>query len=70
MTMTGYIPTDDDIATMVRKLEKEDPENANPTYARKYLIRTKLMYRALGKVGEELLHKEMESFKTDSAGTQ
>lgn len=61
--MTGYIPTDEDIAAMVRDLEKNDPENANPEYARQMLIKMKLMYRELGKVDEELLHKEMEEFK-------
>ncbi len=63
MAMTGYIPTDDDIATMVRNLERTDPENANPEYARQKLIRMKIMYRELGRVDEELLHKEMEAFK-------
>ncbi len=64
MSMTGYIPTDEDIATMVRDLQKTDPENANPKYAREMLIRMKLMYRELGRIDEELLHKEMEEFKT------
>lgn len=64
MNMTGYIPTDKDIAAIVRELEKNDPENANPAYARQMLIRMKLMYRELGRIDEELLHKEMESFKT------
>lgn len=63
MGMTGYIPTDEDIAAMVRDLEKNDPENANPEYARQMLIKMKLMYRELGKIDEELLHKEMEEFK-------
>lgn len=64
--MTGYIPTEDDIAAMVRELEKNDPENANPTYARQMLIRMKLMYREFGRIDEELLHKEMEEFKKES----
>lgn len=63
MSMTGYIPTDEDIAAMVRDLEKNDPGNANPEYARQMLIKMKLMYRELGKIDEELLHKEMEEFK-------
>ena len=63
MNMPGYIPTDDDIAKMVRDLEKNDPENANPIYARQMLIRTKLMYRDLGRIDEELLHKELDEFK-------
>ena len=63
--MTGYIPTDEDIAAMVRDLEKNDPENANPDYARQMLIKMKLMYRELGRIDEELLRKEMETFKTD-----
>jgi RNA polymerase-interacting CarD/CdnL/TRCF family regulator len=68
MNMTGYVPTDEDIATMVRDLEKNDPENANPEYARQMLIKMKLMYRELGRVDEELLHKEMDEFKNqDSA---
>ena len=66
MSMTGYMPTDDDIAAKVRDLEKNDPENANPEYARRFLIRTKLMYRELGRIDEELLHKEMEEFKKES----
>lgn len=63
MTMSGYIPTEEDIAATVRELEKTDPENANPAYAREMLIRMKLMYRELGRIDEELLHKEMEAFK-------
>lgn len=63
MNMTGYIPTDEDIAAMVGELEKSDPANANPEYARQMLIRMKLMYRELGRIDEELLHKEMESFR-------
>lgn len=66
MRMSGYIPTDEDIAAMVRDLEKKDPTNANPEYARKMLIRMKLMYRELGRIDEELLHKEMESYKSES----
>lgn len=62
MNMTGYMPTDEDIAAMVRELEKNDPENANPAYARQMLIRMKLMYRELGRIDEELLRKEMQSF--------
>ena len=61
--MTGYIPTDEDIAAMVRDLEKNDPENANPDYARQMLIRMKLMYRELGRIDEDLLHKEMSEFQ-------
>jgi len=53
--MTGYIPTEEDIAAMVRDLEKNDPENANPEYARQMLIKMKLMYRELGRIDEELL---------------
>ena len=30
MRMTGYMPTDEDIAKTVRELEKADPANANP----------------------------------------
>lgn len=68
MSMTGYVPTDEDIAATVRDLEKNDPENANPEYARQMLIKMKLMYRELGRVDEELLHKEMDEFKNqDSA---
>lgn len=66
MNMTGYIPTDEEIATMVRDLEKNDPENANPVYARQMLIKMKLMYRELGRIDEILLLKEMEEFKKDS----
>ena len=64
MSMSGYMPTDEDVAAMVRDLEKNNPENANPEYARQMLIRMKLMYRELGRIDEELLHKEMESIKT------
>lgn len=63
--MPGFIPTDEEIAAMVRDLEVNDPENANPIYARQKLIRMKLMYRDLGRIDEELLHKEMESFKSE-----
>ena len=63
--MLGFIPTDEEIAAMVRDLEVNDPENANPIYARQKLIRMKLMYRDLGRIDEELLHKEMESFKSE-----
>lgn len=66
MSMTGYIPTEDNIAAMVRELEKNDPDNANPAYARQMLIRMKLMYRELGRIDEKLLHKEMEEFKKES----
>lgn len=66
MNMLGYMPTDDDIATMVHELEKKDPENANPVYARQMLIRMKLMYRELGRVDVDLLHTEMEEFKKKS----
>lgn len=61
--MSGYMPTDEDVAAMVRDLEKNDPENANPEYARQMLIRMKLMYRELGRIDEELLHKELEEYK-------
>lgn len=64
--MTGYMPTDEEIAVMVRDLEKNDPENANPVYARQMLIKMKLMYRELGRIDEILLLKEMEEFKKDS----
>jgi RNA polymerase-interacting CarD/CdnL/TRCF family regulator len=66
VNMTGYIPTDEEIAAMVRDLEKNDPENANPVYARQMLIKMKLMYRELGRIDEILLLKEMEEFKKDS----
>lgn len=66
MNMTGYMPTDEDIAKVVSELEKNDPENANPTYARQMLIHIKLMYRELGHIDEELLHKELEEFKKKS----
>ena len=66
MNMTGYVPTDEDVAAMVRELEKNDPENANLAYARQMLIRMKLMYRELGRIDEKLLHEEMDSFKTGS----
>lgn len=67
MSMTGYIPTDDDIAAMVRELEQSDPANANPDYARQMLIRMKLMYRELGRIDEDLLHREMDSFLSKSS---
>lgn len=70
MNMSGYIPTEDDIAAMVRELEKTDPVNANPEYARQMLIRMKLMYRELGRIDEELLRKEMESFGVDLSDTK
>jgi hypothetical protein len=67
--MSGFIPTDEEIAAMVRDLEINDPENVNPIYARQMLIKTKIMIRDLGKIYPELLDKEMEEFKkkpTDS----
>lgn len=64
MNMSGYIPTEEDIAAMVRELEKTDPVNANPRYARQMLIRMKLMYRELGRIDEELLRQEMETFRS------
>lgn len=67
MHMTGYMPTDEDIAAMVRDLEKKDPANANTTYARQMLIKMKLMFRELGRIDEDLLTKEMESFKSGSS---
>lgn len=67
MNMTGYTPTDKDINAMVRDLEKNDPKNANPLYARQMLIKMKLMYREIGRIDEELLHKEMEEFKKEQA---
>lgn len=66
--MTGYIPTEEDIAAMVRDLEENDPENANPTYARQMLIKMKLMYRELGRIDEDLLRKEMESYSEKDPG--
>lgn len=65
MSMSGYMPTDEDIAAMVRDLEKSDPENANPEYAREMLIRMKLMYRELGRIDEDLLLKEMKTFNIE-----
>lgn len=65
MNMSGYTPTEEDIAAMVRELEQSDPANANPEYARQMLIRMKLMYRELGRIDEELLHKEMGSFRAE-----
>jgi hypothetical protein len=61
--MSGYIPTNEDITAMVRDLEKKDPDNANEKYARQMLIKMKLMYRELGRIDEDLLHREMEEFK-------
>ena len=63
--MTGYTPTDEDIAAVVRQLQIKDPDNANPAYAREMLIKMKLMYREMGKIDEELLHKELEQFQKD-----
>ncbi len=63
MSMTGYMPTEEDVAAMVRDLEKTDPENANPEYARQKLIKMKLMYRDIGRIDESLLEKELEEFK-------
>lgn len=65
--MTGYTPTNEDINAIVRDLEKNDPKNANPSYARQMLIKMKLMYREIGRIDEELLHKEMEEFKKEQA---
>ncbi|NCU29758.1 hypothetical protein EOM60_04060 [Candidatus Saccharibacteria bacterium] len=67
--MPGFIPTDEEIAAIVRDLEINDPENANRDYARQQLIRMKLGYRDIGHVDEGLLEKQKEQFKkkpTDS----
>lgn len=66
MNMTGYMPTEEDVATMVRDLEKNDPENANHEYARQMLIKMKLMYRELGRIDEDLLLKEMEQYRVNT----
>jgi hypothetical protein len=70
MSMPGYMPTDEDVAAMVSELEKNDPENANPEYARQMLIKMKLMYRDLGRIDEELLHKELEEYKAKPKDAQ
>lgn len=63
--MSGYIPTEEDIAAMMRDLEQSNPANANPEYARQMLIKMKLMYREIGRVDEELLRKELEEFRQE-----
>ena len=63
MYMSGYVPTNEDIAKIVQDLKETDPKNANPKYAREMLVRMKLMYRELGRIDEELLRKELEEFK-------
>ncbi len=65
MNMSGYIPTDEDIDRVIKDLKKNNPQNANPKYAREMLIRMKLMYRELGRIDEELLRKELEEFKNE-----
>lgn len=65
MSMSGYIPTEEDIAAMMRDLEQSNPANANPEYARQMLIKMKLMYREIGRVDEELLRKELEEFRQE-----
>ena len=70
MAMSGYIPTDEDIAAMVRDLEQNDPANANPEYARQMLIKMKLMYRELGRIDEELLRKELEEYRAKPSDAQ
>lgn len=67
MNMTGFIPTDKDIAVMVRELEVKDPKNANPKYAKHMLVKMKLMYRELGRIDVDLLHNEMSEFNIDEA---
>lgn len=63
--MSGYIPTEEDIAAMMRDIEQSNPANANPEYARQMLIKMKLMYREIGRVDEELLRKELEEFRQE-----
>jgi hypothetical protein len=65
MSMSGYIPTEEDIAAMMRDIEQSNPANANPEYARQMLIKMKLMFREIGRVDEELLRKELEEFRQE-----
>lgn len=60
------MPTDEDIAAMVRDLEMTDPDNANADYAREKLIRIKLMFRELGRIDNELFEKELKQFKSSN----
>lgn len=70
MNMSGFIPTDEEIAAIVRDLEIHDPENANRDFARQQLIRMKLGYRDLGRAGEELLEKQKEQFEKKPTGSK
>jgi RNA polymerase-interacting CarD/CdnL/TRCF family regulator len=63
--MAGYKPTDEEIAALIRDLKEKDPNNANDAYARKMLTATKLMYRDLGRIDENILHEEMKKFSEE-----
>lgn len=60
----GYKVTGEDIEIVVRWLKINDPENANPTFARQMLESTRSMFRAMGQINEDLLHKALEDYKT------
>ena len=56
----GYTPTEKDIQTVTRWLEKNDPKNANPEFARQMLLKMRDEYRDIGSFSEDLLHKIKE----------
>ncbi len=60
----GYKITDKDIEMVVRWLAINDPENANPTFARQMLEGARSMFREMGRVDEDFLHKALEDYKT------
>lgn len=59
----GYKITEKDIEIIVQWLEMNDPENANPTFARQMLEGTRSMFREMGRVDEDFLHKALEDYK-------
>lgn len=59
----GYKITDEDIESVVRWLKINDPENANPEFARQMLEGARSMFREMGRVDEDFLHKALEDYK-------
>ena len=59
----GYQITDQDVATVIRWLEINDPENANEKVAREVLTGARDMWRDMGRVDIDLLYNAREDYK-------
>lgn len=59
----GYKITEKDIDIVVSWLKINDPENANPEFARQMLEGARTMFREMGRVDEDFLHKALEDYK-------